>query len=542
MGLRERASDYSKTVEKSSGVDLGLELRPDLNASRKNNLVETRAPAQPTAPTIGNEINPPVAQPAVQVSADAPALGHKARLDAVLNLIEIYKEFGHVHSATDLWQVVGYALMAQLGTRYIAIFMESDARMELKYALGFTMAADYSFAANNTLAQTLAREKKVLYLSDILATLPEREAKFIDAIDARYAAPVFRYEELRGVLFVKAPQERTLLNADELFYLKISGELLGAMEAQLALVASAEEEKLQTSRNETYRQYANDFVAALGQRDNDEPLKDVLEAELTRHFPETALLLMTREDFFLRRHYAIGFSSANVGNLEVNLIDPIIERVKNGQNVFTTNDFDGSEAFAFLSRYRQIFAHKVLHRREILALAFIADDDLARVAALRSMLDQYVTQNHIAKLRDHATNVLQHADNPIVAIRNFIGACEEYLTKAQEPYAVIVSNIVNFARLENLHGDAFATEIRDFTRRTLREIMETQDFSTEAFHGHFISVLRQKEAGDAWRLSRVLQKQAGKLYADEDFRPLYQHKIYARPHLQLIPFELLFKG
>ncbi|HMV35208.1 MAG TPA: hypothetical protein PKD60_04895, partial [Turneriella sp.] len=98
------------------------------------------------------------------------------------------------------------------------------------------------------------------------------------------------------------------------------------------------------------------------------------------------------------------------------------------------------------------------------------------------------------------------------------------------------------SRLQNLHGDSHATAVRDFTRRTLREIMESQDFSTEVFHGHFVSVLRQKEAGDAWRLSRIMQKQAGKFYADEDLRPLFQHRIYARPHIQAIPFELLFKA
>lgn len=43
MGLRERASDYSKAVESTRGVDLGLELRPDLN--RKN---DRRNEAEPS--------------------------------------------------------------------------------------------------------------------------------------------------------------------------------------------------------------------------------------------------------------------------------------------------------------------------------------------------------------------------------------------------------------------------------------------------------------------------------------------------------------
>jgi hypothetical protein len=100
---------------------------------------------------------------------------------------------------------------------------------------------------------------------------------------------------------------------------------------------------------------------------------------------------------------------------------------------------------------------------------------------------------------------------------------------------------MNYTRLHNLHGDTHAAGVRDFTRKTLREIMEAQDFSTEVFHGHFVSVLRQKEAGDAWRLSRMLQKQAGKAFPDEDLRPIFQHKIFARPHIQAVPFELLFK-
>lgn len=530
MGLRERASDYSKAVGVSRGVDLGLELKPDLNKPRPPS-------SSSAAPETLAEIKKPAA-----VADFPPAMGHKSRLDSMLNLIEIYKEFGQVRSAADLWQVIAYSLMAQLGTKYIALFMEDDTRMELKYALGFTLASDHSFAATNKLCETLAREKKPVLIDDFMSALSERETKFLSSVGARYAAPVFRYEELRGIILINPPQGTSLLSADDLFYLKICGELLGAMEAQLKLVSGAEEKNRKLGHAQLFQDYAAEFVAALGRLDNHESLKDVLEAELTKHFPETAILLMTREDFFLRRHFAAGFPVELVAHLEVNLVDSVVEKIKNGQSVFAPADFESSEGFAFLARYGQIFAHKVLHRQEILAVVFIADREKEKVSALNSMIDHYVMQNHVSRLRDHATSALKHADNPVVAIRNFIAACEDSLGKSDEPYAVIVTSMMNYQRLHNLHGDSFAAEIRDFTRKTLREIMEAQDFSTEAFHGHFVSVLRQKEAGDAWRLSRMLQKQAGKTYADEDRRPIYQHKIYARPHIQTIPFELLFKS
>lgn len=536
MGLRERASDYSKAVGASRGVDLGLELKPDLN--------KPKAPAAVAEATAPQELPPqPKAAKAIVAAADFPdTMGHKSRLDSMLNLIEIYKEFGQVRSAADLWQVIAYSLMSQLGTKYIALFMEDDTRMDLKYALGFTLASDHSFAATNKLCQTLAKERKPVLIDDFLASFSEREVKFLGSIGARYAAPVFRYEELRGVILINPPQGVSLLGADDLFYLKICGELLGAMEAQLKLVSGAEEKNEKLNRAQIFQDYAAEFVTNLGKLDNHESLVDVLENELTRHFPDTGLLLMTREDFFLRRHFATGFPVAEVAHLEVNLVDPVVEKIKNGQTAFSPADFEASEGFSFLAKYRHIFAHKVLHRQEILAIAFIADNEKAKVTALNSMLDHYVMQNHVSRLRDHATSALKHADNPVMAIKNFITACEEDLTKADEPFAVIVTSLMNYARLQNLHGDSFAAEIRDFTRKTLREIMEAQDFSTEAFHGHFVSVLRQKEAGDAWRLSRMLQKQAGKSYTDEDRRPIYQHKIYARPHIQAIPFELLFKS
>ncbi|HRP70736.1 MAG TPA: hypothetical protein PLY93_14515, partial [Turneriella sp.] len=295
-------------------------------------------------------------------------------------------------------------------------------------------------------------------------------------------------------------------------------------------------------RANTCRAYAVDFAVKLGSLDNNEPFKDALENELSLHFPETILLFLTREDFFLRRHTAIGLTGEILAHLEVNLVDSVIEKVKQGATTLTPQDFEASEPLAFLAKYRQVIAHKILHRQEFIALAFIIESDNEKVGALKQMMHTYALQNHISRLRDHATSVLEHADNPIMAIRNFIAACEQNLAKAQEPYAIIVTNIANYTRLHNLYGDALAAEIRDFTRKTLREIMEAQDFATEAYHGHFVSILRQKEAGDAWRLSRVLQKQAGKAYADEDRRPLFQHKIYARPHLSVIPFEMLFKS
>jgi|JI10StandDraft_1071094.scaffolds.fasta_scaffold63428_2 GGDEF domain-containing protein len=546
MGLRERASDYSKTTQAAHGIDLGLELRPDLNK---------RAPAAEPSPTVQ-----PAKQPGLQQKAEAasvraaarpdldtaaqaaPGIGHKSQLDAVLNLIEIYKEFGSLRSAADLWQVIAYSLMAQLGTKNIAIFMEDDGRMQLRHALGFTFPSDFSFSATGKLCKILSTAKKPEYVSDLQGALSDSETRFLDSCGARYAAPVLRYEELRGVILINPPQGEAAFKSDDVFYLKVCGELLGAMESQLQLIAGAEEKRVAFSRAQKYHDYAAEFVARLGRADNNEPLKDILEEELAQHYPDASLLLMTREDFFLRTHLATGFQRDHTAHLEVGLVDSIIEKTKQGQQIFTAADFEESEAFSFLARYRQIYSHKILHRQEILAVAFIAETETEKVTALRTMLDHYVMQNHTSKLRDHATASLNHADNPVMAIRNFIAACEEHLQRSDEPFAVVVSDIANYTRLHNLHGDSVAAAVRDFTRRTLREIMESQDFSTEVFHGHFVSVLRQKEAGDAWRISRMLQKQAAKQYPDEDLRPVYQHKIYARPHIQTIPFELLFKG
>lgn len=535
MGLRERASDYSKETRENRGVDLGLELRPGMAAP-----VPARQPAAEKPESVEQENPTRAALPSLGEFPETTA--HKSRLDSILNLIEIYKEFGSVRSAADLWQVIAYSLMAQLGTKSIAIFMEDDQRMHLMHALGFTLATDYSFSAKNRLCRELGETRRIVFTDDILGSLPENEAKLLSSSGARYAAPVFRYEELRGVILINPPAGKAKFSEDDLFYLKICGELLGAMEAQLRLVAGAEQKNEKLQRAQKYRDYASEFVSALGKLDNHEPLRAALENEMLQHFSESPLLLMLREDFFLRAHFTTGYPRDSVQNLEVPLAHPLIEKIKQGQRTFTATDFDSSEEFTFLGRYRQVWAHPVLHRREFLGLAFVADQDAERVDALGTIVTQYVLQNHVSKLRDHATSSLAHADNPVMAIRNFIAACEENLERAQEPFAVIVTDIANYSRLHNLHGDSHATGVRDFTRRTLREIMESQDFSTEVFHGHFVSVLRQKEAGDAWRLSRILQKQAGKSYPDEDLRPVFQHRIYARPHIQAIPFELLFKA
>ena len=66
---------------------------------------------------------------------------------------------------------------------------------------------------------------------------------------------------------------------------------------------------------------------------------------------------------------------ATAAHLEVGLVDSIIEKTKQGQQIFTAADFEESEAFSFLARYRQIYSHKILHRQEILAVAFIAETE-----------------------------------------------------------------------------------------------------------------------------------------------------------------------
>lgn len=548
MGLRERASDYSKDTQENRGVDLGLELKPQSPAQNPTPPTQTSTPqgSNPTERGPSPRNNSPTALPSLaagsferQAEAGTP---YKARLDAVLNLVEIYKEFGMLRAKGDLWQTVAYSLVAQLGTKYLAIFMQADERMELKHAMGFTLSQDFSFSATHPLVRELRESRKILFVDDIAPGLTESEARFLVSTGARYAVPVFRYEELRGVIFANPASGNPHFNADDLFYLKLCGELLGAMESQLTLVYEATEKSKNFEKAHVYQKYVEEFADALGQRDNNEPLKDVLEKTLLERFPETAFLLLTREDFNLRFHFAVGLPVENVTNLEAPLVDSTIEIIKQGAKRLTIADLERSEVFSFLSRYREVHAHKVLHRREFLGLVFFIDQDTDRIAALSSIVETYILQNHLSKLRDSATSSLNHADNPVMAIKNFIASCEEHLERAQEPFAVIVSSVANYERLLNLHGVALATEVRDFTRRTLHEITEAQDFSTEIFHGHFVTVLRQKEAGDAWRLSRVLQKHAGKTFGDEDSRPIFQHKIYARPHLHSIPFELLFKA
>ncbi|MBV6494294.1 MAG: hypothetical protein LDLANPLL_02325 [Turneriella sp.] len=529
MGLRERASDYSKAVGDSSGIDLGLELKP--------------ATKKPPASSSTPDATPIEKKQQNVTSSDFPeTMGHKSRLDAVLNLIEVYKEFGQVRSSKDLWEVIAYSLMAQLGTKYIAIFMEDEQRMELKYALGFTLASDYSFAANSQLCLALAREKKALFIDNFIATFSEREEKFLTQIRAKYAIPVFRYEEIRGVIFINPPQNNPTFDNDDLFYLKICGELLGAMESQLRLISAAEERSSRFDRSKLYREYVSSFSTTLENLANSDSLRDAFDAEITRHFPESALLLLTREDFFLRRHSAIGFSGENVAHLEVNLVDSVIEKIKQGQETITAQDFEESDALSFLSAYKQATAYKILHHQEFIALAFIIENDKEKLEALKQIIRLYVLQNHIATLQSQRGSTIQKVDNPVIAIKSTIDECEENLTKTQEPYSIIVTSLANYTRLSNLYGDAFALEIRDFTRKALREILDARDFSTEVFNGHFVSILRQKEAGDAWRLSRIVQKQAAKIFNDEDKRPIFQHKIYARPSTPKIKFELLFKS
>ncbi|MCS6972707.1 MAG: hypothetical protein NZL89_06745 [Leptospiraceae bacterium] len=539
MGLRERASEFAKKKQAEEGIDLGLELRPEPARSQQQTPAPDSQPAGTTttpATAVATNFTPEIAPSKTGTPTPSAPGEQKNLLDAILNLIEIYKEFGSVRSAQELWPLIAYSLLAQLGTKYIAIFMEDDGRMQLVHATGYALPQDYSFSATGRLCRMLREVRRPLWLEDAIAEMPENEGRIFSAHNIRYAVPVFRYEELRGVIAINPPEGKSRFPEDDLLYLKICGEMLGAMEGQLRLLADAERKKQQLEKLELAQQYLTEFCSELGKLPANAPRGETWDRHLKKHFPRTCLLILLRQDFFLRTVFSAGFPAENVNNLELALSEPILEKLRAGQREFAPKDWELSESLGFLSQFRTVHAFLVEHRGEIAALAFCQTQNREFLPVLGAMVQNYVL-HQLAESPGIAPT-----ENPVAAIRSVLEQCELELRQKAQPYAVVVTDIANYQRLHNLYGDSHATAVRDFSRKAWQQILDKNDFTVEIYPGHFVSILRQKETGDAWRLSRMLQKQAGKQFADEELRPIFQHKIYARPHLAAIPFELLFKS
>ena len=537
MGLRERASDYSKDVSDQAGIDLGLELKPRSQTGAKTASSNFNTQSQKKSDAI---INTPPKVPSVSDMIDE-GISKKSRLDSILNLLEIVKEFGSVKSDRQLWEVIAYSIMAQLGAKYVAIYISDGLNYELKTVLGYTLAETHTVSEKSSIVKSLQADKRVALKNSMEHELTDRDNSWLTSLNVQCIAPVLKYEELRGFILVTRTSSSTY-TSDELHYLKVCGELLGSLENVQRQLAKSQKSNELKSIYETSLENLAVFSRSLGELDNNESLRDMMLSFVREHFSTSVFLLLTRQDFNMRYHASIGLNEKTLTTLEIPLVDSLLEKLKNTESELYETDFIESESLNFFSKYKSVKPLVVRHRREIIGLAFIAEKDEAQVKLLSQYFHVYFLQNHISALRDHATSALDHADNPVMAIKNMLADCEVKLKTQQEPYAVVVTNIANYTRIENLFGDQYAQKVRDFTRKNLIEILENLDFSTEIFHGHFVSILRQKEAGDAWRLTRILSKNAAKEYSEEDSRPIFQSKIYSRPFNDKIPFELLFKA
>lgn len=534
MGLREKASDFSKHPDRSHTLP-DLYLKPSEGKKKQ-------APKE--LPEINAEPIVPPEKPAQPVTSHRPD-----KLETVLSLLELFKEFGEAETEDDLWQILVYSLLGQLGSRDIAIFLFEDGRLSLKAFHGFVLQKDFLYPAKPAIIELL-RDGQSKPASEITGALTEAEKQFFTSLNIQTVTPVRRYEEFRGLLMTGKPSAGQTLIKDDYYYLRLCGELLGSFEKQLRRMAdSGQREALARETVETATQIAK-LTDSIRLSDQQEEITTQFKKLLADKFQIDVFLFLSRDQFTFTPIASGGLPAETVQTFELSSADNWVESVTSSGEWFVSREYQNKEE---LYQALPESDRKYLKICAVLPLAIhgethgifvsfyreetVTPENLRNAGiCITAFYYNYVTQKMMRPTPEDLSA------NPVQALRSILAEREDELKRTGTPFALMVIDMANLSRLKNLYGDSFLKTARDKTHEIILQHAGPSDFLTEVFHGHFIGVYPGQENGDVFRLSRIVQREIGKVYPDEDTRPLFSVKIYARPFNERIPWEMLFKA
>lgn len=539
MGLREKASDFTKKTDDIAGLP-DLFLKPSEIPRGAGPKTE---PGKQTENKSQNTSNP--------LASGQGREGRKKpdKLETVLSLLELFKEFGEADTENDLWQILVYSLLGQLGSRDIAIFLIEDGRLTLKAFHGFTLQKDFLYPAKPAIPEIL-NDGQSRPASEILAALNEAEKQLFVSLNIQTVTPVRRYEEFRGLILTGKPAAGQVLIKDDYYYLRLCGELLGSFEKQLRRLANAGERENNARQSIEALAGLSRFSDAVRLTDNTDDVFNHVRQILTETFSLNHSVLFVKEQFSFIPVFSTGISAEAIKGTELSAADNWLEQNSSSGDWFISREFQNKDELSALlpeseKKYLKICAGLPLRAGGELRGFFLTfykegavDSQNLNTAGIYITSAFYkILNNRILK-----PGASDSGTNPVQALRHVLAEKEDTLARTGTPFAILVMDMANLSRLKNLYGDHFLKTAREKTREILLKHSTETDFLTEIFHGHFIGVFPGQENGDIFRISRIVQREIGKEFPDEDTRPLFSVKIYARPYNDRIPWEMLFKA
>ena len=471
-------------------------------------------------------------------------LAQQNQIEALFNLLELSKEMHSCQNDEDLWSVIIFTLMGQLGIREVAIFLKREGYFVLVANKGFIIKNDFKISFDGSLLKSLSEGTGIIYMNRILSKLKSIEKIWFNSLNADLVIPISNYEDTVGFIILGKPAGSLDYNLEDLMYLKILGELLGSYyEAILQLLEISEKNILWKEREASYsgiKRYLELMERATEFEQIDEAFWEIIQYNY--EVKKFIFLLRDGKNFLPNLHQDL--DSTTIQKFKISQYESWVIEMKNYSGWYEYKDFREDSKFtkkfstADLALLDHVFVFPVYFADKVDAIFLLFDIEKRMTIENLRYLDIIINSYYWAFIAYKTkASKIKNIEDPLIDLRSLLHDQELELQAKETPYSVLYISIENSGRLIGLKGESFFENQKSYLKNFLISTISEKDNCMEIFPAKFLMIVRGKTKKDCKYTLERLKEVIALKYKSEELRPLLRAKILSRPEEQNISLD-----
>ncbi|MCC6275397.1 MAG: GAF domain-containing protein [Leptospiraceae bacterium] len=437
-------------------------------------------------------------------------IASKKKIENYLALFELTKEISRSDSYDDFFEGLTYSLTGQIGCNCIAVFSSKHSEFDILHLVeshGLEVNPDWNIHKGDELYSIFASETSVRYAADLLTKIPSKEAELLRESNAEIIAPIRSGERFFGLILAGKNIGGEEYTADDLEFLKISGEISGSFFEKIQ--EAEKKNQLISHLNEVIK--SNEIIISLSRklsevRDFDSALDEIIdtfskELGVMRY---TFFIYDKEEGNCYRAFSSNILSLESIQRLNFQRDSEIVGVVSNIPGVYNIAEFRQ------IRELRQQLTNDDLgFLREFIVIPFINLNWLVGMIVVHETSFPWTNTNreiavgisevaapvlaNVMMLKEKET-VFRDPFNPIEKrIDQEIADCE----KLSISFCLTIFKIQNAPRIINLLGQEFFVSFTDYLRNKIHENLSEADFFVKVGRGKFAVLFHGKDSEEA---------------------------------------------
>jgi len=469
---------------------------------------------------------------------------YQNRIDALLSLIDFTKELSSIEDEDDLWNSVILGVLGQIVSKEAAIFYKYDDSFYLKASHGFDFNDNVSVLTKNSIEKISNKESGIYYVKELINSLEKDEKKFLNNTIAELFVPIIKYEEVVGFILVGKPLGEVDYNIDDLLFLKILGELLGAFQDSIHRITYISEQKHLWNKREKKTQAYLSYLELLEKESNEDKIIKELAKILQDSFSLGMYAFLTGEEDTFSSKFSYGLSQKTLDQFNISITDTWVMESRLQSGWFEYNDFRddlslvekfSEDDFAIVENM-YILPFKFKKKLQAIFVLFevnktLNNEDLKSIQSILQSTYWFFITNKISKDKKIWNTIAMQ--EPLFALK------KEVQNKENDKisYACISIQVINSGRLENIFEKQILSSIKTIIKESLSEYLYKNDFFGEIFSYHFLAMIDDVSSDIIRIIESTIKNEIKSHFVDDEIRPILRIKSMLRPQEKLIDIE-----